>query len=124
MPDIALDFLKKLEHNSRYLSGYVYFITDGNFVKIGIADRPGWRMAMLQTGNPNELTLLFTIPVPDSYHRTNNIRVRKLEKILHNYFKDHHVRGEWYDIKDQLDADGCRKIFGCVTERYFEKEAM
>lgn len=78
----------------------VYFITDGEYVKIGISNSLSLRISHLQIGNPRELKPLHIIPVSDLKEAL------ALEKDLHNYFSKKKVRGEWFSIseKDILTA--------------------
>lgn len=72
----------------------VYFIQDGEFVKIGATSngaRPDKRLDALQTGNPRELTLRCVI-------------AGDLERAFHNHFRLLRVRGEWFRIDDELEA--------------------
>ncbi len=76
----------------------VYFIKDvaSQTVKIGktgINNSPQ-RLKALQTGNPNELVLVKTIPT-----QTHSAAF-KLEKELHTKYSASHYRGEWF--KDEL----------------------
>lgn len=72
---------------------YVYVIAEsgenGN-VKIGIAADPVGRLAQLQTGNPNELSL----------HRKYLCPTREIaqvaEKLTHERLADHRLNGEWF----------------------------
>lgn len=57
-------------------------------MKIGTAKNVDKRMGSLQTGNPEELTLLHTL-----------IGGRKLERQLHRQFSAHHVKGEWFQAE-------------------------
>jgi hypothetical protein len=68
------------------MNDYVYFIQEGDAgnVKIGRAIDPVGRMATLQTGNPNHLTLIATIKGGDK------------ERALHAKFKRYHINGEWF----------------------------
>lgn len=65
----------------------VYFITDGNYIKIGKADDVGQRLIQLQTGNPNKLSILYSM-----------IGEYDLEKTIHDFYKDYRVEGEWFNI--------------------------
>lgn len=78
----------------------VYFITDGEYVKIGVSNSLSLRISHLQIGNPRELKPLHVIPVCDLREAL------ALEKNLHNYFSKKKIRGEWFDIseRDILDA--------------------
>jgi Meiotically up-regulated gene 113 len=73
-------------HNpSRYAKQVVYFITDGDAIKIGVASDVNDRREKLQVGNPRPLRILKTLQGSHS-----------LEYELHHRFKKHHVRGEWF----------------------------
>ena len=71
---------------------FVYFISDcSNHIKIGVADDIRKRLLALQTGNAEELNLVFAFKVD-----TKNAALR-LEKELHSLFKQHRVSGEWFE---------------------------
>lgn len=76
----------------------IYFFKDtGNgAIKIGYtgANDPKERLSQCQTGNPNKLICLGTIPGDKEY-----------EAILHNCFHDHHLSGEWYNISEKQVAE-------------------
>ena len=78
----------------------VYFIRDtiSKTVKIGKTGHNGapQRLKQLQTGNPNELVLVKTIPT--SSHK----EAFKLERTLHEDNKALHHRGEWYVESPEL----------------------
>lgn len=69
----------------RDISQSVYFVQDGDAIKIGIGMDPAFRLTHLQVGNPRLLTLL------GSYKAS-----RTEESALHERFKSHHIRGEWF----------------------------
>lgn len=73
----------------------VYFIRQGSDgpVKIGWSLHPEARMADLQTSTPRKLVMLATIRGG-----------RELEQKIHDYFKDHRIRGEWFDAEPVLKA--------------------
>jgi hypothetical protein len=75
----------------------VYFISDGEFIKIGRSDDyPIGRIGSLQTANARDLKLLAVIPGADR------------ECHLHRLFSAHHVRREWFrscrEILDYIEA--------------------
>lgn len=99
------------------ISDFVYFITDGEYVKVG-KGLPVSRMKSCQTGNPKKLRLLFTIPVGEE-EKNGEYYWRKsaampAEDALHHLFRHYHVRGEWFDILDRLDWNRCREYFGTI----------
>ena len=71
---------------------FVYFISDGRFVKIGKAIDAQRRLADLQTSNSSELTLVCKIPCKNSDSAT------EAEGRLHTFFSSYRVRGEWFDL--------------------------
>ena len=64
----------------------VYFITDGEFIKIGKANDPMERMRTMQTGNARELKML-------GYYEDYD---EELEGYMHKRFSHDRVRGEWF----------------------------
>lgn len=75
---------------------YVYFIADGEFVKIGKANDVEQRKLSLETGNPRDLLTLGTISC-DSESESYS-----LEKKLHHHFEPWHHRGEWFVVGPQI----------------------
>lgn len=76
--------------------GYVYLIGEEENVgkyKIGStrATDVGKRLKQLQTGNPNHLYI-------KCHFETN--KPFKLEKMLHNKFKEYKVMNEWFELND------------------------
>lgn len=59
-------------------------------VKIGFSDDPTDRAAALQTGSPVQLVVILTIPGGP-----------RLERMLHEYFKEYRTHGEWFDFGDE-----------------------
>lgn len=77
----------------------VYFISDGEYVKIGATDNLNKRLPVLQTGNPKKLKVIHKI------HTENPL---ELEAILHEIFKERQITREWYDIIEIFSkADKC-----------------
>lgn len=62
-------------------------------IKIGVANNPMSRFRSIQCGSPTELRIVGLIWGP----RTN-------EKKLHRKFREHRVRGEWFDAAPDLIA--------------------
>jgi len=71
----------------------IYFIQSGENgpVKIGQSEDPIARLEQLQTGNPEELKLLWVYE-GDEY----------TEHEIHEMFKKDRVRGEWFKFTDEL----------------------
>lgn len=74
---------------------YVYFVTDGDFIKIGIAKDVKKRLQTLQTGNPKRLKVLKTIALQDD-------EARMQEENYHRKFRDYNACGEWFKMCDEL----------------------
>lgn len=68
-------------------SGYVYLITDGEHVKIGVAQNVRGRLSTLQGANARELRVVACIKSSDPY---------RIESELHQRFQDKRLRGEWF----------------------------
>ena len=88
--------------------GYVYFVSDGTFVKIGWASNWKRRVAVVQGTNPNDLKVL-AVCKGSTFH----------ERALHRKFEKHHARGEWHrldqEILNYIDDLGRRRL-NCVEE--------
>jgi len=65
--------------------GCVYFISDGDSIKIGFSAIPLSRLADLQSSSPRELKMLGHFP-----------GTMANEQDLHIRFREFHLRGEWF----------------------------
>ena len=70
---------------------YVYFVSDGEFVKIGVSKDIAFRLKKMQTSTPRVLRLLWCIETHAPY---------LIETALHNVLKSRRINGEWFDILD------------------------
>jgi len=71
----------------------IYIISDGINIKIGFSKCPPKRLKQLETGNSNQLQLLYSKPTKNA---------RKIEKHLHKIlweFKSKY-KGEWFTIPE------------------------
>lgn len=97
---------------------YIYFILDesNNMVKIGRASNPAHRLAQLQVGNPNDLTILGVSTV-------GREEAKKAEDALHGKFRRRRVNGEWFEctpyMKDLIEWMNGKKADSMF---YFEKD--
>lgn len=82
----------------------VYFVTDGEYVKIGIAASLPNRIKQLQTGNPRKLKAMYVIEAD------NQRNALKIESDLHNYFKEKRCIGEWFSLRRSEIEYGVRKL--------------
>lgn len=93
----ALSGLIKLTAGQKkdvYIVGKVVYFIQGEtnpLIKIGIASDLNSRLSGIQTGNPDRLKVLATIPGG-----------KEEEKIIHNKFSHLRIRGEWYKPEPDL----------------------
>ena len=92
---------------------FVYFVSDGQYVKIGFSENVEKRIKGISRYNHNDLTLLFTIPIGYS-NRALGDTVLVAESIIHEIFVDYHVNGEWYDILDKIDIPAFQRYYGAL----------
>ena len=82
---------------------HVYFIKSGRKsgspIKIGVAKDVMRRLNELQIGNPIELILLAAFKANSDAH------AYWLEKNLHKFFKEDHIRGEWFEKVNMRKAE-------------------
>lgn len=72
---------------------YLYAISNGQEVKLGMSGDVSKRLKALQTSSPSELVLLW------KYYIANTPKdAIKIEKMLHRACKQFHVRGEWFTM--------------------------
>jgi hypothetical protein len=69
----------------------VYFITDGHAIKIGFASCPQERIRTHQTSQPRRLRLMATAKGDHG-----------LERLYHKRFAAHRIRGEWFELHDDI----------------------
>ena len=84
---------------------FVYFISNGQFVKIGYTNNLEKRMEDLQVGSPYELRLICAVPFE------NSLYAQKAENILHKQYEVFFVRGEWYNILGYIRCDLFARCF-------------
>lgn len=70
----------------------VYFITDGEFIKIGKANNVTKRMKILQTASPRVLKIQRVIKCKDERE------AYELEHFFHSLLNEWKVNGEWFKI--------------------------
>lgn len=75
------------------MTGYVYFLECGDFVKIGFSKKPDDRFHSLKVSLPFKIKYVRQI--------SGNIRD---EKKLHLRFKKWHVKGEWFKKCDEINS--------------------
>lgn len=76
--------------------GFVYFISTGQFIKIGKAIDLKKRLAQLQTSSPRRLTLVHVIECAD---------MDAIERHYHQRFADRRAVGEWFKLTQKEVRD-------------------
>lgn len=92
--EAALGVLRDFRAQRRGVQGYVYLITDGEYVKIGYSVNPPKRVAELQTGNARVLSLLGTIKGTEQD-----------ERALHAKYAHLNVLQEWFELDSAILAE-------------------
>jgi hypothetical protein len=67
----------------------VYFISDGEFVKIGKSKNPDKRLREMQTGNPHKLELILVMEIGEEWQ-------------YHDLFRSYNFTREWFKIEGEL----------------------
>jgi Meiotically Up-regulated Gene 113 (MUG113) protein len=75
---------------------FVYFISDGDHVKIGVSANPEKRLATLQTASSQKLWIVCKVEGTFEYERQ-----------FHERFRAHRVQGEWFLYADEIRAFIC-----------------
>ena len=82
---------KKVQVNKKH---YLYAISNGKEIKLGMSTDITKRLRTLQTSSPSELTLLW------KYYIANTPKdAIKIERMLHRACKKFHIRGEWFTME-------------------------
>lgn len=84
---------------------FVYFISDGQFIKIGVAKDVGSRIRDLQVANARQLELIAVIPCKDDRC------AKQLEMYLHNVYSRWRISGEWFSLHGIVDWDTFQKTY-------------
>lgn len=87
--------------NTKMNSGscFVYFITCGELMKIGVANNVPNRLKQLQTSNPLEMQIFHVIP----FHSRQE--AFKEEARLHSKYSICRVNGEWFDKQTIINEE-------------------
>jgi hypothetical protein len=70
------------------ISTHLYVLQCGTRFKIGVTNNIEKRIASLQTGNPEEIVLLYI---------EEREKPTKAEKYLHRCFQKNRLKGEWFE---------------------------
>lgn len=95
------------ERNKTKISN-VYFISDGEFCKIGKADNVDVRLKQLQTSNAKPLFVIGYIPCK------NPTSALRKEDAFHMKFSKSKASGEWYKIDISKAIDEIKKQNGII----------
>lgn len=97
---------------------FMYFISDGEFVKIGRSKNIQQRLHGLQSSNPRNLELI------GCHYPEDSMSSKKHEKYWHETFAPYKVRGEWFNLPEEaveyIQESLCptKTIVACVAQ-YF-----
>ena len=72
---------------------YLYAISNGEQVKLGMSSDVNKRLKALQTSSPSDLVLLWKY-----YIANTSADAIKIEKLLHRACKEFRIRGEWFTM--------------------------
>ncbi len=90
----------------------MYVIEGPSAVKVGVARVPTDRLAQLQTGNPDPLRLVWSMPIAgDAY---------AVEAEAHSMLERHRLNGEWFAIPTEVAVaavSGAAFRLGGTTDR-------
>lgn len=92
--DIWLNHMGFLDYDNG--KWFVYFISDGEFIKIGATNNIKERLSDIQVGNARPLKVILKIPV------ISKNAAHQVEGKLHGIFNSYRKKGEWFDILDKL----------------------
>lgn len=85
------------------IKNVIYFISDGDSVKVGKSKFPLNRIVELQVGNPRKLIMLAIFPCIKR-------EADEWEKTFHEWFKDKRIRGEWFSLTDEDIEDSFQGV--------------
>ena len=99
MHEAVSSLLRRRPVPRRTVKTYVYLIAneDRTQVKIGVSTNPERRLRTLSTANACALHLLYQV-----------VGGRSAEKALHDKFKKHHIRNEWYSNCLEIENEFAR----------------
>ncbi len=75
------------------MSGFVYFLRCGNFVKVGFSATPNVRIGQLKTASPHDLDVVAVLP-----------GTRDQEAAVHSILASVHHRREWFRDGSEVEA--------------------
>ncbi len=115
-------YQSSISKSSSDSDGYVYLIlnTISNFYKIGISNNPPRRFAALQNQSGCKIIPVIILKLAAEIDDSDY----EIEILLHNYFKDKKIRGEWYSL-NHADVSEIIELFWEIHGEYiYESENM
>jgi len=94
----------------------IYFITDGQYIKIGVSLDPDRRMAGMQTGFANRLSMVGSFIIKGEGRYT----AYDIEQELHRKLSHANVSGEWFSASIQ-EID---KEFWKICKKYVKRAEL
>lgn len=107
-PDVGTDDAKH----------YLYFITDGEYVKIGHANNVSNRLRAIQTANARKISVFAMIPLKSKREAL------WLEERLHYEYRFFRKEGEWFDILHYLDQEVFSKCYPPVEALIYQNDKL
>lgn len=81
------NILKQQSKKRKKKDEFLYILSCGDMIKIGVTNDITSRLSTLQTGNPIEIKLEYIEQRKEAY---------KVEAYLHQMFSPYHIKGEWF----------------------------
>lgn len=97
------------------MSYYVYFISDGEYLKIGISNNPESRLRTLQTSNARPLEIIHVIPTHSKESALS------LEGQLHDRLAEHRLSGEWFNMDGYEAIQEANKMMNVIDNRLLQQ---
>lgn len=101
-PEFQAEYEAALSGKRTAPQSFVYFMTAGNKVKIGVSKNPRRRLDDLKTGSSRLVSIRYVMPGD-----------RQKERELHTLFAEYRVNGEWFlftsAIKEWIAQDEARR---------------
>lgn len=88
--------------------GYVYLFSVGDRTKIGFSNDPTTRARAVAAG--------IGLDINEIYVSAPHKKARETERMLHLYFSDFRMRGEWFSISSKDICDFCTEIDYCFSD--------
>ena len=87
-----------LDPKKNQAPAFVYFVSDSEFIKIGVADNLKRRLKEIQMGNPRRCEIVAAFPCK------SKSAAHQAEGLLHSIYRDYRMNGEWFNILGQCGS--------------------